>query len=93
MFHFVDNIALKKQAFQKDDGSWKGYASRAVDGNSAPQWSKASCTHTFSTPQPWWAVDLGESIHISSVKITNRQEARKSTEDNSCKHREDAPVL
>ena len=71
------NLALNKPAFQKDDGVWGGLASRAVDGNSAAEWVKSSCTHTNISPQAWWAVDLGQTTHIAAVKITNRQEGRK----------------
>ena len=66
------NLALNQPTFQKDDGSWGGLASRAVDGNTAALYDMNSCTHTYSTPQPWWAVDLGQVTNIASVKITNR---------------------
>ena len=66
------NLALNQPAFQKDgDANW-GTASRAVDGYIAAQYTKSSCTHTNKLPQPWWAVDLGKTMNIAFVTITNR---------------------
>ncbi len=66
------NIALGKPAFQKTT-SFSGEASRAVDGNTNPDFYADSCTHTSnSDPSPWWCVDLEEDYFIHSVRITNR---------------------
>ena len=73
------NLALNQPAFQKDV-SEGGLASRAVDGNAAAVWTQSSCTQTKESPQPWWAVDLGQTTHIASVKLTNRVDVCKFTQ-------------
>ena len=65
------NIALNKPTMQQSFG-WGGVPNRAVDGNKQSQWSGASCTHTQSVQQAWWAVDLGAVSEVYSVSITNR---------------------
>ncbi len=50
-------------------------ASKAVDGNTATQFSSSSCTHAdFVRPnlKPWWRVDFGNTAIVYSVSITNR---------------------
>ena len=73
------NLALNKPAFQKGV-NYEGVASRAVDGNAAPVWTQSSCTQTKKSPQPWWAVDLGQTTHIASVKLSNRLDVCKFTQ-------------
>ena len=66
------NIALGKTAYQSSvtaDGS----ASLAVDGNTNPDYFNAgSCTHTHTELNPWWMVDLQDTVTITRVEITNR---------------------
>ena len=57
----------------------EGFASRAVDGNSEPRFGLESCTHTYNEVNPWWAVDLEESVTIARVEITNRNIVGKFT--------------
>ena len=49
-----------------------GEAARAIDGNTDPNWSGYSCTHTCSENQPWWKVVFPSPVDISQVKLTNR---------------------
>ena len=65
------NLAKGKNAYQSSEG-WGGKPARAVDGNLNPLWAGASCTHTQSQPNAWWAVDLGGIKVVKSVAITNR---------------------
>ncbi len=47
-------------------------ASRAVDGNVDGNWSAGSVSHTGSTVNAWWQVDLGAVQEIHAVQIWNR---------------------
>ena len=49
-----------------------GIASRAVDGNNSTDWASGSCMHTSYADDPWWRVDLGESLPVKTVVIVNR---------------------
>lgn len=68
-----NNLALGKQTAQSGvvDG---GISSRAVDGNSDPDFSNGSVTQTLQTRTPLWEVDLGESFNIDRVEIVTRQD-------------------
>eukprot|EP00658_Telonema_sp_P-2_P022999 TRINITY_DN19213_c0_g1_i4.p1 TRINITY_DN19213_c0_g1~~TRINITY_DN19213_c0_g1_i4.p1 ORF type:complete len:241 (+),score=48.33 TRINITY_DN19213_c0_g1_i4:191-913(+) len=39
----------------------------AVDGNLDQSWG--SCTHTSQSTDPWWEVDLGESLVVTGVRL------------------------
>ena len=43
-----------------------------MDGNSATNWNKNSCTHTKKEDKAWWMVDLGKVEHVTEVYIVNR---------------------
>ena len=47
-------------------------ASRAVDGGTSTNWVDGSCTHTNTTTDPWWRVDLGSPVAVTEVRIVNR---------------------
>merc|ERR1712062_620724 len=51
-------------------------ADRAIDGNDDPTWSGKSCTHTrggyYKQGNPWWQVDLEDTLTVKTVTITNR---------------------
>jgi hypothetical protein len=65
------NLALGKPASQSSTTNG-GNASRANDGNTDGNWSKSSVTHTNSTAQAWWQVDLGAIKKIGEVVLFNR---------------------
>ncbi|XP_064622005.1 fucolectin-like [Lineus longissimus] len=67
------NIAFKKPAMQRDN-DYKGYAAKAVDGDTEANYFKGqSCTHTQAgLGNNWWAVDLQARYSISSVVLYNR---------------------
>jgi hypothetical protein len=49
-----------------------GVASRAIDGNTSGTWSQGSVTHTTSSTNPWWELDLGGVHGVRQVRIWNR---------------------
>ena len=68
----VENIALGKNAVQSST-DYGGEASRAVDGNTNPNYSAGkSITHTAMGDNPWWYVDLDGEFRIEQVVIRNR---------------------
>ena len=70
---FTGNIALGRPAAQSTT-KYDAYASRAVDGNGTPSFSAQTCTHTYASDNPWWRVDLGNSVNVGEVSIANRGE-------------------
>nr|XP_006821246.1 PREDICTED: uncharacterized protein LOC102807370 [Saccoglossus kowalevskii] len=49
-------------------------STRAVDGNKDSDFRGRSCTRTELEEEPWWKVDLGESLDVYVVTITNRMD-------------------
>ncbi len=71
-FSGADNVARGKNATQSSTG-FGGPANLAVDGNTNGDYNVAkSTTHTLSSPNPWWEVDLGEETAIDRVVLWNR---------------------
>ncbi|CAL9706047.1 unnamed protein product [Knipowitschia caucasica] len=66
------NLALNGQATQIDTYNELGAASNAIDGKRESIYSMNSCTHTYTTSDPWWRVDLGEACWVTSISVTNR---------------------
>eukprot|EP00118_Oscarella_pearsei_P028991 m.3415 g.3415 ORF g.3415 m.3415 type:complete len:2425 (+) comp9369_c0_seq1:116-7390(+) len=66
------NTAHGKPTMQSTSRAGGGASSRAVDGNPAPNWNSASCTHSNAEKNPWWRVDLLEERRVTSVRVTNR---------------------
>ena len=70
-----ENVARRGKATQKNTANG-GDASRAIDGNSDPEWSKNGQTHTDEgTQNPWWEVDLTAEYPIERIVIHNREGA------------------
>ena len=61
-----EDLARNKTAIQKSDWSSIYVAGKAVDGDSTTY----SCT-TQSENYPYWSVDLGMSIYVDHLYITN----------------------
>ena len=72
------NLALKKPAKQSST-QFYAWPARAVDGNFDGGLGAGSVSHTQSTFQPWWEVDLGAVHPLSSVRVWNRI-------DSCCQH-------
>lgn len=68
------NIALNKSASQSSNSS-RGWAYRAVDGNTNGKYGKKSVTHTKSELNAWWEVDLGSVSYINTIKLWNRTDS------------------
>ena len=71
------NVARHMPAYQScdHDTNGRGAASLAVDGNYSglhPVEQNGSVTHTCEGNDNWWAVDLGQTITVSKVALTNR---------------------
>jgi hypothetical protein len=67
-----ENLALKGAASQSSTASG-GDAGRAIDGNTSGQYNQSnSTTHTATTSNPWWELDLGKSVAIDEIRVWNR---------------------
>jgi hypothetical protein len=66
-------VATGKPATQKST-AYGGVASRAVDGRTDGAFGGGSVTHTAEdgSAEPWWQVDLGESVPIDEIAVWNR---------------------
>lgn len=65
------NVATKGKASQSST-DYGGEAARAIDGKTAGIFDKKSVTHTASSDDPWWELDLGSSLPIDRVQLWNR---------------------
>ena len=66
------NIARDGKATQSSTASG-GLAKRGNDGNTNGNYSEAnSTTHTATTDNPWWELDLGKAQKIDGLEIWNR---------------------
>jgi len=69
------NVALNRTSYQvstwtEEFGTY--YARNANDGGHGTYMLDGSCMATYAATNPWWAVDLGVSLYVDSVKFTNR---------------------
>lgn len=71
VFSKGENAALKGKATQSSE-SYAGAPSRAIDGNTSGIYTDNSVTHTETTENPWWEVDLGSELPIESIAVWNR---------------------
>lgn len=75
VFSAGTNIAPQGAASQKSTYT-DAAASRAIDGNTAPQYDKGSVSHTaLDSPDPWWEVDLKSEQPVDRIVVWNRAEA------------------
>lgn len=79
VFSGGQNVATTGTARQQSTGSG-GTADRAIDGNTDGNYQKNSVTHTATTTDPWWEVDLKTSVPVEQIKLWNRT-------DNNLQHR------
>lgn len=70
-----ENVALRGRATQSSQFSFEGAADKAIDGNRHGVYPDGSCSHTKSQTDPWWRVDLLDVYRVTSVNVTNRQDA------------------
>lgn len=67
----LTGVAVGKAASQSST-AYGGAAARAVDGNTDGNFNGNSVTHTNSSFQPWWQVDLGSLHNLTQIKVWNR---------------------
>jgi hypothetical protein len=67
------NVALQGAAKQTD-GFGGAIAGRAIDGNTAGEWERASVAHTTERDNPYWEVDLKQDTAIERIAVWNRAE-------------------
>ena len=50
---------------------WSGEPGRAIDGNTATEWSGGSCSHTddVASGSAWFQLDLGDIAVIDRVEV------------------------
>lgn len=70
---YVDgkNVAASGKATQSST-DYGGDAPRAIDGKTDGDYEKNSTTHTASSQDPWWELDLGSVQSIEKIAIWNR---------------------
>jgi len=72
VFSGADNIAVGGEASQSST-AFEGAARLAIDGNTDGDYEKAkSTTHTESSENPWWEVDLKTAQPIDRIVVWNR---------------------
>lgn len=67
----IENIALTGTASQSSTG-FGGVASRAIDNNTDGVFQNRSVTHTTTSSQPWWEVQLSGLSTIESIVVYGR---------------------
>ncbi len=75
VFHGASNVALRGEARQSST-AFDGPARFAVDGNTDGRFDQArSTTHTGSSTDPWWEVDLRGIESVDRIVVWNRTES------------------
>ncbi len=79
VFHGAENVALKGTATQSST-DFEGPAKLAIDGNTNGEYAQShSVTHTKTSDNPWWEVDLGAETEINRIIIWNRTDGDHGT--------------
>ena len=72
VFSGSNNVALKGSAEQSST-AFEGPGALAIDGNTDGDYEKArSTSHTESSENPWWEVDLQHEFTVQKIVIWNR---------------------
>jgi len=75
VFSGAENIALRGHASQSST-AYDGRARRAIDGNTDGDYEKAkSTTHTESSENPWWELDLKTAQPLDQIVLWNRTDS------------------
>lgn len=75
VFSGTSNVALRGEARQSST-AFDGPARFAIDGNTDGRYDQArSTTHTGQSTDPWWEVDLQQSIAVDRIVVWNRAES------------------
>jgi len=68
----ASNVAVGKAAVQSSTFAISSTANKAVDGNTDGNFNNGSIMHSLYEMKPWWQVDLGATVSVSSIEIWNR---------------------
>ena len=71
------NVALNRTSYQVSTWMGTNYAKYANDGGHGTHLGNGPCMATNTETNPWWAVDLGMSLYVDSVKFTNIENSGK----------------
>lgn len=75
VFQGTNNLARAGEARQSST-AYNGPARLAIDGNTDGEFEKAkSTTHTETTSDPWWELDLGSERRVDRLVVWNRTDA------------------
>ena len=75
VFRGTENVA-RLGASKQSSVAFDGPAKRAIDGKTDGRFEEAkSTTHTDTEDNPWWEVDLKDSLPIDKVVVWNRTDA------------------
>lgn len=66
-----DNIATRGTASQSSTG-FNGPAQFAIDGNTDGLYEKMSVTHTLTSDDPWWELELSSAEAVDRIIVWNR---------------------
>ena len=76
-YYGAPNLAYQRQAFASEVWSANGSAPLPANvpllGEYCPTWRSDSVFISTSTPPPWWVVDLGVIVTVSTVVVMNRE--------------------
>jgi len=65
-------LISKNQPTAQSSVAFSAVSTRAVDGRTDAVFSAGSCTHTEVEENPWWRVDLGDTMNIQHIEVYNR---------------------
>jgi len=74
--HVATNLPANQMSVFVGDVVGSRYASYAVDGRRDTTWNGDSCCVTNSETNPWWSVDLGIPLTVTSIHFTNIGDAQ-----------------
>ena len=65
-------LAASGSSASQSTTDYDGIASRAIDGDTRPNYSTNTITHTADAANSWWQVDLGQTRELSRIVLWNR---------------------
>jgi hypothetical protein len=68
-------LAANGSSATQSGTSYSGSPSRAIDGNTNPNWSSGTITHTDNQQNSWWQVDFGQVRPLNRVVLWNRTDS------------------
>jgi len=73
-------VALSGTAIQSSTYP-QGNAEHTIDGNTDPEMTHSSCSHTQHQVNPWWKLQLPGVYRVSEIEVTNRNIFRERLND------------